>query len=49
MGVGVMEKDAVRFTKEQIHALKRIANEQKLKGADVLDKYTDDEIGRAHV
>lgn len=44
MGVGVMEKDAVRFTKEQIHALKRIANEQKLKGADVLDKYTDDEI-----
>ena len=39
-----MEKKAVRFTKEEINVLKRIAKEQKLKGADILDKYTDDEI-----
>lgn len=44
MGVGVMEKKAVRFTKEEINVLKRIAKEQKLKGAYILDKYTDDEI-----
>ena len=40
----MMEKDAVRFTPEQIRALKRIAVEKKLKGYEVLNQYTDDQM-----
>lgn len=40
----MIEKSAVKFTKEQVRALKRIALEKKLKGADVLNDYTDDEM-----
>lgn len=39
-----MRKAAVAFTKEQIRALKRVAFEQKLKGADILDEFTDDQM-----
>lgn len=42
--MGVMEKDAVKFTKDQVRALKRIALEKKLKGAEILNDYTDDEM-----
>lgn len=42
-----MVKSAVRFSKEKINALKRIALEKKLKGADVLNDYTDDEIAES--
>lgn len=39
-----MIKSAVRFTKEQVRELKRIAKEKRLKGVDVLDKYTEDDM-----
>ncbi len=39
-----MTKSAVKFTADQIRNLKRMANEKKLKGADVLDQYTDDQM-----
>lgn len=35
-----MEKDAVKFTVDQMLALKRISQEKKLKGANVLNEYT---------
>lgn len=41
-----MEKDAVKFTVNQVRALKRIAQEKKLKGADVLNEYTDEQMAR---
>lgn len=37
MGVGMIEKDAVKFTRDQVRELKRLALEKKLKGADVLN------------
>ena len=42
-----MLKSAVKFSKEQIEALKEIAFEKKLKGAEVLNEYTDDEIAES--
>ena len=42
-----MEKDAVKFTVNQVRALKRIAQEKKLKGADVLNEYTDEQMAQA--
>lgn len=42
-----MEKDAVKFTVDQVRALKRIAQEKKLKGADVLNEYTDEQMASA--
>lgn len=39
-----MDKRAVSFTKEQVNALKRLAKEKKLKGADILDEFTDDQM-----
>ena len=39
-----MTKLAIKFTKEQIDSLKRIAFEKKLKGAEVLNEFTDDQI-----
>ena len=39
-----MEKRSVKFTKEQVRELKRIALEKKLKGADVLNDFTEDQI-----
>ena len=42
-----MEKDAVEFTIDQVRALKRIAQEKKLKGADVLNEYTDEQMSSA--
>ena len=44
--MGVMEKDAVKFTVDQVRALKRIAQEKKLKGADVLNEYTDEQMAQ---
>ena len=41
-----MEKDAVKFTVDQVLALKRIAQENKLKGADVLNEYTGEQMAR---
>lgn len=42
-----MTKSAVKFTIPQIQALKRIAMEKKLKGADILSKYTDEQIAES--
>ena len=42
-----MEKDAVKFTVNQVRALKRIAQEKKLNGADVLNEYTDEQMAQA--
>lgn len=42
-----MTKSAVKFTIPQIRALKRIALEKKLKGADVLNEYTDEQIAES--
>lgn len=42
-----MEKTAVKFTKEQIKAIKDRAKKLKLKGVEVLDEYTDDEIAES--
>lgn len=39
-----MTKSAVQFSIAEIQALKRLAKEQKLKGADVLDEYSDEQI-----
>ena len=39
-----MTKCSMKFSKEKIRALRRIAKDQNLKGADILDQYTDDEI-----
>lgn len=45
MGIdGAMTKSAVKFTKEQVEALKRIARDAELEGRDVLDQFSDDEI-----
>ena len=41
-----MEKDAVKFTVNQVRALKRIAQEKKLKGSDVLNEYTDEQMAQ---
>ena len=41
-----MEKDAAKFTVDQVRALKRIAQEKKLKGADVLNEYTDEQMAQ---
>ena len=46
MGVR-MTKSAVKFTIPQIQALKRIALERKLKGSDVLNEYTDEQIAES--
>ena len=46
MGVR-MTKSAVKFSIGQIQALKRIAKEKKLKGADVLNEYTDEQIAES--
>ena len=42
-----MTKSAVKFSMGQIQALKRIAKEKKLKGADVLNEYTDEQIAES--
>ena len=42
-----MTKSAVKFSIGQIQALKRIAQEKKLKGADVLNEYTDEQIAES--
>ena len=42
-----MTKSAVKFTIPQIEALKRIAVEKKLKGADVLNEYTNEQIAES--
>lgn len=42
-----MIKSAVKFTIPQIEALKRIALEKKLKGADVLNEYTNEQIAES--
>lgn len=42
-----MTKSAVRFTKDQIRSLKRIAFEKKLKGAEILNEFTDDQIAES--
>ena len=39
-----MKKEAMRFTKDQVRELKRIALEKKLKGADVLNEFSDDQM-----
>ena len=46
MGVR-MTKSAVKFSIGQIQALTRIAQEKKLKGADVLNEYTDEQIAES--
>lgn len=40
----MIEKDAVKFTKEQVRELRRIALEKKLKGAEILNGFTEDEM-----
>ena len=40
----MMLKMSVRFSKDQIRNLKRIALEKKLKGADILNEFTDDQM-----
>ena len=42
-----MEKSAVKFTKEQIAALKKIALGQKLRGSEILNEFTDDQIAES--
>ena len=42
-----MIKSAVKFTIPQIQAIKRIAMEKKLKGADILSEYTDEQIAES--
>ena len=42
-----MTKSAAKFSIGQIQALKRIAKEKKLKGADVLNEYTDEQIAES--
>lgn len=39
-----MYKSAVKFTKDEVIALKQIAKEQKLKGASILDEFTPDQM-----
>lgn len=39
-----MYKSAVKFTKEQVVALKRLAQEKKLKGAGILNEFTPEQM-----
>ena len=42
-----MIKEAVKFSKEEIMILKDIAKRNKLKGADVLDGFSEDQIAES--